>query len=159
MAKAPNVGDIAPDFELEGTDGPFRLSEHRGERVVLLFYPGDETMVCTRQFCSYRDRADDMAALGATVVGISGQDVDSHESFTHNHGLTVPLLADPDKEVAKRFGVSRGRLGTQRAAFVLDEEGVVRWRKLHTLGLDFVGVDELRDALAELGQRPSAPTG
>ena len=64
MAKGPRVGDTAPDFELEGTDGPFRLSEHRGERVVLLFYPGDETPVCTKQFCSYRDRADDIVGAG-----------------------------------------------------------------------------------------------
>ena len=80
MAKTPQVGEQAPDFELQGTDGPFRLSEHRGERVVLLFYPGDNTMVCKKQFCSYRDRADEFAALGATVVGISAQDVASHEA-------------------------------------------------------------------------------
>ena len=89
MASAPQVGDLAPDFALEGTDGSFRLSEHRGQRVVLLFYPGDETAVCTKQFCSYRDRADDMSALDAVVVGISHQDVDSHEAFTAHHGLTV----------------------------------------------------------------------
>ena len=65
MASAPHVGDRAPDFALEGTDGTFRLSDHRGQRVVLLFYPGDETAVCTKQFCSYRDRADDMSALDA----------------------------------------------------------------------------------------------
>src|SRR5215218_2010348 len=88
MAKGPRVGDVAPDFELVGTEGPFRLSEHRGERVVLLFYPGDETPVCTKQFCSYRDRADDMSALDAVVVGISGQDVESHREFTSHHGLT-----------------------------------------------------------------------
>ena len=81
MAKTPQVGEQAPDFELAGTDGPFRLSDHRGERVVLLFYPGDNTMVCTKQFCSYRDRAEDFASLNATVVGISSQDVSSHEQF------------------------------------------------------------------------------
>ena len=86
MASAPHVGDLAPDFALEGTEGPFRLSDHRGERVVLLFYPGDDTPVCTKQFCSYRDRADDMSALAATVVGISHQDVDSHEAFTATTG-------------------------------------------------------------------------
>jgi thioredoxin-dependent peroxiredoxin len=96
MAKTPQVGEPAPDFELEGTDGPFRLSDHRGERVVLLFYPGDNTPVCTKQFCSYRDRPDEFAALGATVVGISAQDVASHEGFIANKGLTVPLLADVD---------------------------------------------------------------
>src|SRR6476620_12134897 len=114
MAK-PHVGDPAPDFELEGTGGTFRLSEHRGERVVLLFYPGDNTMVCTKQFCSYRDRADDFAQLNATVVGISSQDVDSHEAFTAKHSLNVPLLADVDHAVAKSYGANRGPLGTKRA--------------------------------------------
>src|SRR5271165_1132361 len=69
MARTPAVGEEAPDFELEGTGGTFRLSDHRGERVVLLFYPGDNTPTCTAQFCSYRDRAEDFSALGAAVVG------------------------------------------------------------------------------------------
>jgi peroxiredoxin Q/BCP len=150
MAKGPRVGDTAPDFELDGTDGAFRLSAHRGERIVLAFYPGDETPVCTKQFCSYRDRADDLSALDATVVGISGQDVESHTAFASHHGLTVPLLADPDKAVARAYGVTRPMLGTQRATFIVDEGGTVAWCKIHTLGLDFVGVDELREALAGL---------
>jgi peroxiredoxin Q/BCP len=151
MAKGPRVGDLAPDFELEGTEGRFHLSEHRGERVVLLFYPGDETPVCTKQFCSYRDRADDMSALNATVVGVSGQDVESHRDFTTNHGLTVPLLADPDKAVARLYGVTRPMLGTQRATFIVDENGTIAWCKIHALGLDYVGVDELGAALASVG--------
>jgi peroxiredoxin Q/BCP len=150
MAKGPRVGDTAPDFELEGTQGRFHLSEHRGQRVVLLFYPGDETPVCTKQFCSYRDRADDMSALDAAVVGISGQDVASHHDFVDHHGLTVPLLADPDKAVARLYGVTRPLLGTQRATFIVDETGVVAWCKIHALGLDYVGVDELAAALAAL---------
>jgi peroxiredoxin Q/BCP len=150
MAKGPRVGDTAPDFELVGTDGPFRLSEHRGARVVLLFYPGDETPVCTKQFCSYRDRADDMSALDAVVVGISGQDVESHREFTTNHGLTVPLLADPDKAVARQYGVTRPVLGTQRATFIVDAGGTIAWAKIHALGLDYVGVDELAAALASV---------
>jgi hypothetical protein len=108
MAKTPQVGEQAPDFELEGTDGPFRLSEHRGERVVLLFYPADESMVCTKQFCSYRDRADDFAALDATVVGISAQDLASHEQFIAKHGLNVPLLADVEKTTC--WGSTTSRL-------------------------------------------------
>src|SRR5271163_3610767 len=111
MAKTPQVGEPAPDFELEGTDGPFRLSEHRGERVVLLFYPGDNTMVCTRQFCSYRDRAGDFGALNATVVGISAQDIDSHRGFAEKHSLTVPLLADGDGAVASEYSAHSSRLG------------------------------------------------
>jgi peroxiredoxin Q/BCP len=158
MAKGPRVGDAAPDFELEGTEGRFHLSEHRGERVVLLFYPGDETPVCTKQFCSYRDRSDDMSALDATVVGISGQDIASHHDFVSHHGLTVPLLADPDRRVARSYGVTRPVLGTQRATFVIDETGVVAWCKIHALGLDYVGVDELAVALAGVGTvRAAAP--
>src|ERR1700733_6966674 len=88
MAKTPNVGEQAPDFELPGTAGTFKLSDHRGERVVLLFYPGDNTPVCKAQFCSYRDRADAFAALGATVVGISAQDVVSHQGFIGKNRLT-----------------------------------------------------------------------
>jgi thioredoxin-dependent peroxiredoxin len=147
MAKHPNVGDPAPDFELVGTGGHFRLSDHRGERVVLLFYPGDNTPVCTRQFCSYRDDAEAFAALDATVVGISSQSVDSHESFTAEYGLNVPLLADEDSEVAKAYGAHTPVVGTKRAAIIVDEEGVVRYRHDHLLGLDFQTVDDLRDAL------------
>ena len=146
----PKVGDVAPDFALEGTQGPFRLADQRGHRVVLLFYPGDRTAVCTKQFCSYRDRADDMADLDAVVVGISDQDVASHASFTADHGLTVPLLADVDKRVARSYGVGAPVVGTRRAVFVLDEDGVVRHRKVHALGLDFEDADDLRAALAAL---------
>jgi thioredoxin-dependent peroxiredoxin len=145
------ISEPAPDFTLEGTEGPFRLSDHRGEIVVLLFYPGDETMVCTKQFCSYRDRADDMSALDAVVVGISGQDVESHREFTSHHGLTVPLLADPGRSVAGSYGVTRPVLGTQRATFIIDADGTIAWCKIHALGLDYVSVDELASALASLG--------
>src|SRR5947209_9547396 len=115
MAKKPQVGEPAPDFELSGTGGDSRLSEHRGERVVLLFYPGDNTPVCTRQFCSYRDDSDELDRLAATVVGISGQDLDSHAAFTAKHGLTVPLLADSDNAVAKAYGAHQAVIGTKRA--------------------------------------------
>jgi peroxiredoxin Q/BCP len=153
IPKTPQVGEQAPDFELPGTEGPFKLSEHRGERVVLLFYPGDNTMVCTKQFCSYRDRAGDFAALEATVVGISSQDLDSHKGFVEKHGLTVPLLADVDKSVAKAYSAFSPRLGTKRAVIVIDEQGVVRHRHDHLLGLDYQSVDDLKAVLDTL---PSA---
>jgi peroxiredoxin Q/BCP len=150
MPKTPQIGDPAPDFELEGTAGTFRLSDHRGERVLLLFYPGDNTPVCTRQFCSYRDRAEDFANLGVTAVGISAQDLDSHEQFADKHSLTVPLLADVSSTVAKEYGVFSSRLGTRRAVFVIDEDGIVRYRHDHLLGLRYQSVDGLRDAVARL---------
>ncbi len=151
MAKSPEVGEQAPDFELEGTDGVFKLSDHRGERVVLLFYPGDNTPVCTKQFCSYRDRADDFSALGATVVGISAQDLGSHQAFTTKHSLNVPLLADPDGAVASKYDAYSKRLGVKRAVIVIDEQGVVRHRHDHRLGLDYQSVDELQAVLDQLG--------
>jgi peroxiredoxin Q/BCP len=151
MAKTPEVGEPAPDFELPSTQGgTFKLSDHRGERVVLLFYPGDNTMVCTKQFCSYRDRAQDFAALNATVLGISSQDLASHEAFSAKHGLNVPLLADVDKQVAKSYSAYSPRLGIKRAVIVIDEQGIVRHRHDHLLGLDFQSVDDLKAALDAL---------
>lgn len=85
----------------------------------------DNTPVCTRQFCSYRDRPDEFAALGATVVGISAQDVDSHQGFAEKNTLTVPLLADVDGAVAKAYS-AHGRMGTKRAVVVIDEDGLPR---------------------------------
>jgi len=149
VAKTPRVGEQAPDFELQGTGGPFKLSEHRGERVVLLFYPGDNTPVCTKQFCSYRDRCGDFAALDATVVGISAQDLASHEAFVAKHTLNVPLLADVEKDVARKYDAVNA-LGVKRAVIVIDEQGVVRHRHDHLLGLDYQSVDELKAVLDEL---------
>lgn len=151
MAARPKVGDRAPDFELEGTDGTFRLSDHRGERVVLLFYPGDNTPVCTRQFCSYRDNAEDVGQLDATVVGISAQSLDSHAAFTAKHGLNVPLLADVECDVAKAYGAHAPVIGTRRSVVIVDEEGVIRYRHDHRLGLDYQTVDELKEALDQVG--------
>ena len=148
------VGDPAPDFELDGTEGRFRLSDHRGERVVLLFHPGDFTPVCTRQFCSYAERAEDMSSLGATVVGISAQDVDSHSKFVDEKGIPVPLLADPGSRVAKSYGVKAPVVGrTRRAAFIVDEDGTLGYKHVHALGLDFQTVDDIREALDALPAR------
>jgi thioredoxin-dependent peroxiredoxin len=145
---SPRVGDPAPDFTLPGTDGEFRLGEQRGRRVLLLFYPGDNTPVCTRQFCSYRDHAEDVSGLGAVVVGISAQSIDSHATFIAKHGLNVPLLADEDGAVARSYGAWRPVVGTKRAVFAVDEQGVIRHRHMHALGLDYQDVDELKQALA-----------
>ena len=145
---SPREGDQAPDFELEGTEGPFRLSEQRGKRVLLLFYPGDNTPTCTRQFCSYRDHAEDVSGLGAVIVGISAQSVDTHAGFVAKHGLNIPLLADEKGNVAKAYGAWRPIAGTRRAVFAIDEQGVIRHRHMHTLGLDYQDVEELQEALS-----------
>ena len=151
MPVSPQRGDPAPDFELEGTDGTFRQSDHRGRRVVLLFYPGDNTLVCTRQFCSYAQRAEEVDDLGAVVVGISAQDLDSHAAFVAKRGLNVPLLADTESDVARMYGAHGRRVGTRRSVVIVDEEGIVRHRHDHRLGLDYQSVGDLRAALDELG--------
>jgi peroxiredoxin Q/BCP len=153
MPSGPQVGEPAPDFELPGTEGTFKLSDHRGQRVVLLFYPGDFTAVCTRQFCSYRDSADDVGGLDAVIVGISGQDLDSHAAFVAKHGLNIPLLADTDGAVAKLYGTHAPVVGTRRAVIVIDEAGCVRARHDHRFGIDFQNVDDLREMLGRVPAR------
>ncbi len=149
MAKV-NVGDPAPEFELSGTGGKtYRLSDYRGRKVIIAFYPGDFTAVCTKQFCSYRDEGERLDKLGAEVLGISPQSVDSHERFTEEKRLNVPLLADEDKEVARAYGVLAGPI-VRRAIFVVDEQGVIRHRKVTLVGLSFETVDDLEGALASV---------
>jgi len=144
----PDVGDIAPDFTLGGTEGPFTLSDHRGQRVVLLFYPGDDTTVCTKQFCAYRDASEDMAALDAVFVGISTQGMDSKGSFKAKYGLTTPLLADPDGTVSKAYGVHSNKFGVaKRAVFIVDPEGSIAHRHENFMSMTFDDVGELREAL------------
>jgi peroxiredoxin Q/BCP len=150
MAKL-NVGDAAPDFELPGTGArTYRLADYRGRKLVLAFYPGDFTAVCTRQFCSYRDQGERLDGIGAEVLGISPQSVDSHERFVAEKSLNVPLLADEDREVARAYGVLAGPL-VRRAIFVVDEQGVVRHRKVSLTGLSFDSVEDLERAVASVG--------
>jgi peroxiredoxin Q/BCP len=146
-----NVGDPAPDFELPGTgDKTYRLADYRGRKVVIAFYPGDFTAVCTKQFCSYRDQSDKLDDLGADVLGISPQSVESHERFTEEKRLNVPLLADEDKAVARSYGVVAGPM-VRRAIFVVDEQGIVRYRKVTLAGLTYESVDDLQRAVASVG--------
>ena len=145
MAKGPQPGDPAPDFELPGTDGPFRLSDHRGERVVLLFYPGDETPVCTKQFCSYRDRADDMASSTRGRRDLLPEPRVAR-AVPRPPRAQRPAARRRDKQVAKSYGVTVPALGTRRAR--RDRRGRRgRYRHVHTLGVDFQDVDGLREAL------------
>ncbi|MEJ7876788.1 MAG: peroxiredoxin [Solirubrobacterales bacterium] len=146
-----NIGDTAPDFTLEGTEGPFTLSEHRGERVVLLFYPGDDTSVCTKQFCAYRDAGEEMDELGAKFVGISTQDMTSKESFKAKYGLTTQLLADSDAEVSKLYDVFAKRFDmAKRTVFIVDEDGKIAHKHGNFLSMSFDDVSELKEALAKM---------
>src|SRR2546423_6416643 len=116
----PKVADPAPQFELPGSgDRTYRLSDYRGKGVILAFYPGDFTTVCTKQFCSYRDDGDRLAGLGVELLGISPQSVDSHERFIKEKSLNVPLLADEGLAVAKAYGVAAPRGFFLRPSFFL----------------------------------------
>ena len=145
-----DVGAIAPDFELAGTGGKtYRLSSYRGSPVILAFYPGDFTPVCTRQFCSYRDDGDRIEQLGVTMLGISPESVERHEAFSHKHGLTVPLLADEGRKVAKLYGVTGIGGLVRRSIFLIDEERVVRYRHVASLGLTYKDVGDLEQMVAK----------
>src|SRR5215467_5972537 len=105
MPGTATVNTLAPDYTLkDGNGNDWRLSDHRGQVVVLLFYPGDETPVCTRQMCSVRDRWDDYRETGAEVVGISSDSIESHKKFAEHHELPLRLLSDPEREVARSYG-------------------------------------------------------
>ena len=143
------IGDRAPDFELVGTGGrTHSLAGYRGRWVILAFYPGDFTPVCTRQFCSYRDAADHLDDLDACALGISPQSVDSHERFAAEHGLTVPLLADPDHATARAYGVVGPGGLVRRSIFIIDPQSCVRYRHVAVLGLRYKTVEHLAAALS-----------
>jgi thioredoxin-dependent peroxiredoxin len=163
----PDVGDQAPDFALPGTGGKtYSLAEYRGRNLILAFYPGDATTVCTKQFCNYRDEGDRLDRLDAEVLGISPQSVDSHEHWVKEQELNVPLLADEDLTVAKRYGVtgwigplarltelkdSPGGRYVHRAIFVIDGDGVIRHRTASRTGSRYESVADLEHAVASLG--------
>jgi thioredoxin-dependent peroxiredoxin len=133
----PQEGSPAPDFTLADGDGQaWRLSDHLDQVVVLLFYPGDETPICTRQMCSVRDRWEDYTATGAEVVGISTNSVESHKSFADHHKLPLRLLADTDRKVADEYGAQSLVPGkVARSVFVINRKGVITYRDVRPLGL------------------------
>ena len=131
------VNSVAPDFSLpDGNGKQWRLSDHRGKVVVLLFYPGDETPICTRQLCSVRDRWEDYVATGAEVVGISTDSVESHQQFAEHHQLPLRLLSDRDAGVSNLYGARSLIPGkVARSVFVIDPKGVLRHADIRPLGL------------------------
>jgi peroxiredoxin Q/BCP len=145
------IGDRAPEFTLPGTGGTsVSLSDFTGRPVVLVFYPGDDTAVCTKQLNSYNNDLGQFEALDAQVLGISAQDIESHEKFSGKHGFKFPLLADTDKQVAGLYG-TLGPLGfPRRSVFVIDRNGVVRYAHRAIAGLTYRPVSELVDVLRGL---------
>jgi len=147
-----SVGDAAPAFTLSSTGGTtVSLADFKGRPVVLVFYPGDDTPVCTKQLNSYNDELAEFEKLDAQVLGISAQGVDSHEKFSGKHGFGFPLLADTDKAVAGAYG-TLGPIGfPRRSVFIIDADGVVRYAHRAIAGLTYRPVSELVEVLVSLG--------
>lgn len=134
MTNRPHAGDMAPDFEGVTADGkPVRLADYRGRKLVLYFYPMDDTPGCTKQACSLRDHGAELGAKGAAVLGVSAQGEMSHRAFTKKFNLNFPLLADTDGKVGRAYGtlggggiISKLKAAAgmaDRVTFVIDENG------------------------------------
>lgn len=137
---------------LPGSGGlTYALRDYEGSGVILAFYPGDFTLVCTKQFCSYRDERERIEALGVPMLGISPQSVASHERFIEEKGLNVPLLADRDKSVARAYGVLAPGGFVRRSIFIIDGELVIRHRDVKLLGASYESVADIERALAAIG--------
>ena len=126
----PNIGQRAPDIDLpDGNGKRWKLSENRGKAVVLIFYPGDETPVCTKQLCSVRDNWSRYQETGAEVVGINTNSIEKHASFAANHKLPLRLLSDSDGNVVRAYKM-KNIFAIRRGVIVIDREGVIRYRKV-----------------------------
>jgi peroxiredoxin Q/BCP len=144
----PTRGDLAPDFRLPGTGGKeYSLSEHAGEPVVVVFYPADNSPVCTLQLRSYSEDLNAFAALGASVLCLSPQDVATHEEFARINDLRVPLLADTGAAVGREYNIL-GPLGFyRRSVFVVDADGIIRFARRSLSSMTYVPADQLLDAV------------
>lgn len=158
MAKTPEIGQVPPDFTLPGlelADGEviqsrYTLSEQRGRPIVLAFYPGDNTAVCTRQLCSYTSGLENFTGFGASVWAISPQGLASHEQFARKYNLAFPLLADEGLTVARDYGITLGGAGLRRSVFVIDAAGLLRWKHVTLVGLTFPTAQTIAAQLAAL---------
>lgn len=123
------IGEQAPDIDLpDGNGERWQLRQMRGKPVVLLFYPGDETPVCTKQLCSVRDNWERYQGAGAEVVGINSDSIDKHRRFASNHQLPLRLLSDADGKVTRAYEMN-SFIGTKRGVVVIDKDGVIRYRR------------------------------
>jgi peroxiredoxin Q/BCP len=129
----PKVGQKAPDFTVMTDDGTkVKLSDFKGKKVVLYFYPKDDTPGCTKEACAFRDGIDEIKAKGAVVIGVSTDSVESHKKFKSKFDLNFPLLADTDKKIVEAYGTwkeksmyGRKYMGIERTTFVIDEQGKI----------------------------------
>lgn len=150
-----SVGTKAPEFSLYATpDQKISLSEFRGKRVILAFYPADWSPVCSDQMALYNEMLKYFHKLNAEMIGISVDGKWCHMAFSHDRNLHFPLLADfePKGAVSEQYGVYDPQLGEcKRALYVIDEEGIVRWNYLSPTGVN-PGADGILNALEEMDQ-------
>lgn len=148
-----NIGTPAPDFTLKDGDGnDWSLAEHRGQVVVLLFYPGDNTPVCTRQLCSVRDHWGEYQLTGAEVVGISTDSVASHKSFAEEHDLPLRLLADTERKVSEAYGMKSWLPGrSARGVVVIDRDGKIAYQKVQVLSIFRPADEDVLEAIRKAG--------
>jgi thioredoxin-dependent peroxiredoxin len=130
MANVPDVGDRAPDFTLPSNRGPVTLSKALQQGAVLLvFYPGDDTPVCTKQLCNYRDNLDVFRNLGVQVIAINPQSEESHRKFADKHQFPFPVVADTSKEVCRQYGALNFLGMAKRALILIGRDGTIKWRR------------------------------
>lgn len=152
----PDVGDRAPEFTAKTDNGTtVSLKDFRGKKVVLYFYPRDDTPGCTREACGFRDHYAAIMDRGAVILGVSADDVASHAAFKQKYGLPFPLLADPERSIITAYGVWKERtapdgrtsMGIERTTFIIDERGIIA-RVFPKVRVDG-HTDEVLAALAE----------
>jgi peroxiredoxin Q/BCP len=125
-AAAPSIGSAAPEFRLQDQNGKWhQLKDYRGKWVALYFYPKDQTPGCTTQACEFRDNIFAFKEANAQIVGISVDDVDSHQKFSEKHSLPFPILADSNKQVVKIYDVMSFTGFAKRETFIIDPQGVI----------------------------------
>lgn len=154
---APKPGDLAPDFSLEGVPPrTYRLSDERGKPVVLVFYPGDFTPICTMQLTNYQENWDSFERTGAVLWALSVDDLERHERFAKARSLGFPLLADRDGAVSEKYG-AKGLLGrSKRVVILVGADGRIVWRRDEPFGLTFAEMDEIVEHLSDLPRPDSA---
>ncbi|MFS8198401.1 peroxiredoxin [Streptomyces sp. CWNU-52B] len=158
MAGSMETGSQAPEFALPGgvlrdgrfTRATYEFTSARKRPLVLAFYPQDNSGVCTKQLCSYSSGLEQFTELGAEVWGISPQDVDSHEEFARANNLRMPLLSDPERTVAKLFGIAAPGVGLRRSVFLIAPGGRIAWKHAALVGLTWQPLEKLTAELALL---------
>jgi peroxiredoxin len=155
LSSVPNIGDSAPDFELPDPDmKPVKLSDFRGKKAVLAFFPAAESPVCTAEMCALRDSLDQLRDLGANVIGISVDGPFANKFFVQNRHLNFPVLSDYKRDVIRKYGIVMNNLGSlkdydaaKRSVFILDENGRIIYRWVSDSPLVEPSYDEIKDVL------------